>query len=229
MPSNTMETYWENAAKSKWGNYITTVEKQILLRANDLATAPGRGLEIGCEGGRWTKILVDLGWQMICTDINRKTLTMCKQRLPQATCILTSQDNAVLPCPTNTLNLILCIEVVNILWSDWFSREAQRTLQTGGLVMGVFENKLSLRGYFRHAVASLKREYDYYKIAYPTWRRGFCQQGFEMVYEEGLCWFPFTRNSNSPLIDPCVRLEATLGLRQLPSVSPWIVFLARKM
>jgi len=63
---------------------------------------------------------------------------------------------------------------------------------------------------------------------YPSWRSKFCRQGFKMIYEEGICWFPFKRESNSPLVPMFTQIERYLGLRRLPSVSPWIVFVAQK-
>lgn len=222
------DTYWENIAKSKWGSYITEVEKRVILKANDLSAKPANALEVGCEGGRWSRLLTDLGWNMICTDINPNTLAICQKRIPKAKCVLVKKEDTTLPCESASVNLLLCVEVIVVLWNDWFITEAFRVLQDGGGIVGVFENKLSFRGYFRHLVSSVKGECDYYKVSYPNWRHKFCRQGFKMLYQEGICWFPFTRSSNSSLISICTQLEYYLGLRRLSSLSPWIVFLAQK-
>jgi len=222
------DTYWENIATTRWGSYITGVEKRVILRAHDLAERPTTALEVGCEGGRWSKVLFDLGWDMVCTDIDPDALEICQKRIPAAKCVLVGAKDTVLPCETGGLGLLLCIEVIPVLRCDWFIAEAFRVLRRGGLVVGVFENLLSLRGYVRHLMASAKGELDYYKIAYPSWRNKFRNQGFKMIYEEGMCWFPFSRASNSPLVPVFTQMERYLGLRRLPSLSPWIVFLARK-
>ena len=222
------DTYWEKIARSRWGSYVTEVEKRVVLKANDLASSPTTALEIGCEGGRWSKLLVDLRWDMVCTDVNPNTLATCQRRIPMAKCILVDANDPTLPCETKSLGLLLCIEVIVVLRSDWFITEAFRVLRRGGLVVGVFENKLSFRGYVHHLASSIRGGFDWYKVAYPSWRSKFCKQGFRMIYEEGICWFPFTRASNSPLVPVCTQIERYLGLRRLPSLSPWIVFLAQK-
>jgi SAM-dependent methyltransferase len=228
--STQVETYWEKVAKSKWGSYITEVERRVLLKANNLVVKrkTAYALEIGCEGGRWSKLLADLGWNMICTDINPHLISECQARIPTAKCILVHANDQTLLCKTNSLQLILCIEVIPVLRSDWFMIEASRVLQPEGLIVGVFENKLSFRGYVHHLVSVVTGRFDYYKVAYPNWRKKFRKQGFNMIHEEGICWFPFSRNSNSPFIPFLTHVEGNLGLRRLPSVSPWIVFLARK-
>ena len=222
------DTHWDKIARSKWGGYITEVEKRVILKGNDLAKKPGIALEIGCEGGRWSKLLADLGWDMICTDINPDTLAICQKRIPKANCILVRKEDTTLPCKSENLQLLLCIEVIQVLGNAWFMTEAFRVLQNDGLVVGVFKNKLSLRGYFLHLISSIKGEFDFYARAYPTWRHQLCRHGFEMLYEEGICWFPFRRDSNSSLVLTCTQLERSLGLRRLPSLSPWIVFPAQK-
>jgi hypothetical protein len=127
------DTYWESIAQTRWGSYITEIEKRAILKSNNLSKKPSNALEIGCEGGRWSKLLSDLGWNMTCTDINSN-----------------------------------------------------------------------------------------------IWRTRFCMNGFKMIYQEGICWLPFRRNSNSPFIFPCTQMERYMGLRRLPSLSPRVIFLAQK-
>jgi len=227
------DTYWDKwdrIARTRWGSYITEVEKRVILKANDLAkgSTATTALDVGCGGGRWSKLLVDLGWDIVCTDIEPDRLAICQRRVPTAECILVDKDDTTLPCETETLGLLLCIEVIRVIRNDWFIAEAFRVLHRGGLVVGVFENKLSFRGYFHHLVSSVRGGFDFYKVAYPSWRSKFCKQGFKMIYEEGMCWFPFKRDSNSPLVPMFTQIERYLGVRRLPSVSPWVVFVAQK-
>lgn len=221
-------TYWENIAKSKWGSYITEIEKQMILKANNLVKNPGIVLEVGCEGGRWSKMLSDLGWNVICTDINSKTLAICKKRIPEARCILVRKEDVSLPCESNSIDLILCIEVPDVICKDWFIEEANRILKKSGVVVGVFQNKFSIRGYFRHIFSLIRGEFDYYKVSYPKWRSKFYKRGFKMLFQEGICWFPFKRGSNSLFVPIFTFLEYHLRLRKIASISPWIVFLAQK-
>lgn len=39
-------TFWELAAQSLWGTYISEIEKDAILRAHNIAGKPSRALEI---------------------------------------------------------------------------------------------------------------------------------------------------------------------------------------
>jgi len=69
---------------------------------------------------------------------------------------------------------------------------------------------------------------DFYSRSYPAWRRTIQGTGFRLVYEEGFCWSPFGRSSNSPLIPVFVQMERLLGLRHFTAISPWIAIIAQK-
>ena len=60
-----------------------------------------------------------------------------------ASCVLVSPDDSKLPCDTESMKLVLCVEVQPVIKSDWFLEEASRVLQQGGLIVGVFCNRLS--------------------------------------------------------------------------------------
>ncbi|GJQ22981.1 MAG: hypothetical protein HBSAPP01_07710 [Candidatus Brocadia sapporoensis] len=124
--------------------------------------------------------------------------------------------------------MLLCIEVGPVIQADWFINESFRVLQNGGMIVGVFWNLLSYRGLFAHIKASLTGSFDYYKIAYPFWRRKLSNKGYRILYQEGFCWFPFRRASNSVFVPYFISLEKALGLRKLAAISPWIVFIAQK-
>jgi SAM-dependent methyltransferase len=227
-PAILATTYWETVAQSRWGNYTTQIEKAVLLKAAGMLGKPGTFLEVGCEGGRWSVLLDRRGWRAICTDVDDRSLDVCQERLPDATCVLVDEEDTTLPCETSHVSLVLCIEVPSALRTEWFLREASRVLKNDGVLVGVFFNKHSLRGYVRHLAASAFRKFDWYERSYSDWKNAARANGFEFLCEEGICWFPFSRNSNSPLVRPAVWLERVLGLRRLISVSPWIVFIARK-
>src|SRR5262245_19691862 len=104
-------TFWETAADTRWGNYLTQIEREMLLAANDSFPRPGIGLEIGCEGGRWCRMLTDFGWQMTATDIDPQALALCQQRNPTVRCVLAHIDDCGLPAATASVDLLLCLEV----------------------------------------------------------------------------------------------------------------------
>ena len=221
------QTFWERTSTSRWGTYISEVEDRLIRRAHQIAGQPSAAIEIGVDAGRWSKLLSELGWKMICTDIDPKTLAICQQRIPTAHCICVDPDSQEFPCETSSVKLMLCVEVPTVLISDWFIEESFRCLQPAGVVLGVFLNRRSLRGLLKRW--SPNRDHSsYYNSAYSQWRSKFVNRGFTMVHEEGICWFPFRRDSNSRFIPAAVSLERKLGLRRLTSISPWIVFVAQK-
>src|SRR5207245_7711329 len=139
-------TYWESAATTKWGSYLTELERQSILQGQSLAGKPTRALEVGCEGGRWSKMLADLGWQMTCIDVNRQCLDECQRKAPHAKCILANPADRAIPCDSGAVALLLCIEVAPVIQSDWFLSEAHRLLGNNGVLVGVLLNRASWRG-----------------------------------------------------------------------------------
>jgi SAM-dependent methyltransferase len=223
-------TYWERMATRRWGKYLSDVQKEAILQAHAMLEKPTRAIDVGTDGGRWSYLLSHLGWDMICTDVEPCTLEACRQRLPDAKCILVQPQDITLPCETGSLELVLCMEVDPVIDSDWFLAEAHRALSGGGVLVGRVLNKRSLRGLFVRAKerAMGHPSGHHYQRSYSQWRRRLGQLGFSVAYERGYCWFPFPRESDSRLVSVFGGLERWLGLRRLVSLSPWVVFVAQK-
>lgn len=215
-------------ATCRWGQYLSEVEKRHILYGANLAAKPDMVLEVGAEGGRWCSLLSDLGWQPICTDICPDAIAVCQERLPEATCVCVDPNSRELPCGTNSVQMLLGIEVHEVLECDWFIEEANRVLDDNGILVGVFQNLVSWRGLAKRFMPLRDDGIVDYRVSYSSWRGKMQQHGFEFVKEEGLCWFPFSRHSDSPLIPISVKLEQLMGLRRLPAISPWIVFVAQR-
>lgn len=222
--------YWENLVATRKGpQYTSKIEEAIIAKAHSLIAKPSAALEVGCEGGRWSRLLSDWGWQLLCTEINQGLIDLCKKRIPTATCVLVNPDATVLPCDDEKVDMVLCIEVPPVIQADWFIDEASRVLRKEGLIVGVFWNRKSWRGLIHHAVAPFRSgDPVWYALSYSAWRTKLRSHGFDLVEEVGMCWFPFGRKSNSPLIPVAARLERYLRLHRLISFSPLIVFIAKK-
>jgi SAM-dependent methyltransferase len=225
-----LQTYWEKVAATRWGAYVSEIEKQAILQAQSMAGKPGRALEMGCEGGRWSKLLADLGWQMTCVDVDPQTMAVCQRKVPAARCILRSPRDETIPCEADSMDLLVCVEVAPVIQSDWFLPEAGRVLCKNGILVGVCWNRTSARGVFSRVKQRLAPDTDtaFYSRSYSGWRKDLGRAGFQLVHEEGFCWSPFGRASNSPLVPFFTRLERLLGLHRMTKFSPWIVFVARK-
>jgi len=205
------ETSWEKVALTRWGSYVSDLEQRIILQAQELAGQPSRALEVGCEGGRWSLMLSQRGWRMTCTDVNKDALAICQRRVRSATCLHVDPKARTIPCVSNSFDLLLCIEVAPVIQSDWFVTEARRVLKTNGVLVGVTWNYLSLRGVLvRLAQTMGKAKGDFYKISYSGLRAQLLNADFRTIHEEGFCWGPFRRTSNSAMVPFVVKLERFL-------------------
>ena len=219
---------------TRWGRYLTSLERQAVSEALRNFSVPSNALEVGCQGGRWSEMLAGKGWRVTCTEVDESVLRGCQSRIPTAKCILVSPEDQTIPCVNGSADLLLCIEVPAVMHSAWFAPEAQRVLRPGGLLVCVFLNRRSLRGLFvllrqRLRVGSRSEdEAHIYSRSYIPWKRQLERLTFQFVFERGFCWFPFSRVSDSPLIPACTAAERALGLQRLPGVSPWVVFVALK-
>ena len=227
-PQNEELSFWEKVALTRWGKYVSRVEERMILNTESSIAAPRRVLDFGCGEGRWTKLLVERGWQAIGTDLDAKALAKYKTRNPSAQCILARGSETSLPVADGSVGMILCIELRAVLQSSWFVPETLRALAPGGVLCGIFHNRMSPRGFLRSYVDQKKGLPSFYLMTYNRWRKDVIRQGFEIVHEEGLCWFPFSRYSNSRLVPICVSLERVAQLHRLPHLSPWVAFAARK-
>lgn len=233
--SNNGKLFWEPAADLRWGKYLSEIEERHILFAHESAIAAAgdgvrslKALEVGAEGGRWAKLLDDRGWQMTCTDINAEAMAVCQQRLPKARCVVVDIESDVLPVEDESQDLILCIEVNEVLEAPWFLEEMDRVLKPGGQVVGVFQNRSSLRGALKMKFPNPGDDWPHYRHAFRPWLTELQARNFQLIKAEGMCWMPFGRTSNSRLIPTCVALERFLGLRKLVRFSPWITLVARK-
>jgi ubiquinone/menaquinone biosynthesis C-methylase UbiE len=234
--SDLNQTMWSDAehydrvAETRWGRYLTHAEKQAILSAHRASSAPSTVLDVGGGGGRWSQLLCQLGWRAICSEVNERSLAVCQERLPSATCILVNQSDEVLPVDDQSVSMVLCMEVFAVMPTLWFMEEAARVIRPEGLLVGVFNNKCSFRGQLKHAMHRVRGStgFDYYNTCYKPWKAAMRLRGFEFIYEDGMCWLPFSRGSDSRLIKPLVALERKLYLHRVPDLSPWIVFVARK-
>ncbi len=216
---------------SKWGRYISAHEERAIRATHARLSPPSDALEIGCEGGRWSVLLNELGWSMTCTDVDAEMLAVCASRLPEARCVLADPDAASLPFPDRCASLVLCIEVQPVVHSEWFPSEVARVLRPEGELTCIVWNRWSARGLATSVITRLRGRgrHPFYGQSYRSWRRRMEATGLQIIDERGLCWFPFSRASNSPLIPLAGAIEARCRLSRLPLLSPWILCTARRV
>ena len=232
LPTSSQLTQWERIGETtRWGRYLADIERRIILRAEQCAGRPGHGIDLGCGGGRWSKLLADRGWRMTCVDVNPQDLCACQFKVPEAKCILVDAYDRMIPAPAGSAAIALCVEVAPVIESDWFPEEASRVLASGGILVGVFITGRSLRGILSRAKDFLfnrRTEYRFYQNSYADSRRRLLAFGFEILHEESFCWGPCGRDSNSPLVPLWRNLERAFQMTRLTRWGPWIAFIAQK-
>ncbi|MCV2490660.1 methyltransferase domain-containing protein [Geodermatophilus sp. YIM 151500] len=224
-PSEGTPEYYGWLAARKWGTYIRTTEAQVIDEAQHMAPAPRKALDVGCGGGEWTEFLTNRGWSVTAVDVDPKSVRACEERNPDSVCALVGKDSRHLPAADESVSLVICIEVLAVSHSDWFLAEVKRVLVPHGRLVTVTWNRSSMRGLFADAAARIRSgtPHPHYQEPYRAWRRRLTDVGLEVEAERGLCWFPFSRASDSSLVPASAVLERRFGLSRLPALSPWVL------
>jgi SAM-dependent methyltransferase len=225
---------WERLmTETRYGRYADRVEASMIEHLLSWASAPGVLLDVGCEGGRWSKVFADRGWQIIATDVDLKSLEACKARIPQAQCVVADSSGDRLPAKDQSIDVALCIEVAPVIHSSWAANEFARVLKPGARLAGVCWNRASWRGFFYHHAPSLRSTGSHPLIGFPIRYIDFRKQmigcGFSFERELGYAWGPFRRTSNSRLVTLSGAFERLSGLQHLISVAPMVSFVCRKL
>jgi SAM-dependent methyltransferase len=224
-------TIWDKVALTKWGKYVADTERGLVCRGIELAGQPASGIDLGCGSGRWSRMAAEAGWRMTCIDVDQRALSICQRNLPEAKYLLADPAVQAIPCQTSSAGLLLCIEVGPVIESDWFIPEVSRVLIKGGVLVAVAWNRRSWRGAacrFKYRLTGNPDGNKFYNHRYASWKARLRAAGFQVVYEQGLCWGPARRSSNSFVVPLYVTLERLFRLNRLISWSPWIAFIARK-
>jgi len=224
-------TYWDKVALTRWGSYLTERERGLVLQGIQSAGKPALGIDMGCGSGRWSKLASESGWRMTCIDADQQSLSVCQRNLPQANCLLANPAVHAIPCQSNSAALLLCVEVAPVIDADWFPSEASRVLADGGVLVAVAWNRHSWRGLalrLKYRLAGTRDTGRFYSHPYSRLKERLTAAGFQVLYEEGLCWGPLGRTSNSALVPLFVTLERVLRLNRWVAWSPWVAFIARK-
>ena len=225
---------WERLmAKTRYGRYADAVESKMVFYALDRQRTPGTLLDIGCEGGRWSKLFADRGWQVTALDIDAEVLRICKERIKTACCTLVTPNEQRFPVPDESVDIALCIEVGPVIHRPWAIGEFARALKRGGRLVGVCWNRSSWRGVLYHSAPALRTTGSDplvgFPIRYLDFKTRMQEHGFRFERESGYAWGPFRRTSNSPWMSMWAAVETYTGLQSLIRFSPMVAFACQKL
>ena len=224
---------WERLmVQTRYGRYADSVESIMTRYVLAQCPKPGVLLDVGCEGGRWSRVFADRRWQIIATDVDTRALEICRSRIPNAHCVLTDSRSRQLAAADESIDVALCIEVGPVIHTDWVVSEFARVLKRGGRLVGVCWNRSSWRGFLYHNVHALRRSGSDplvgYPIAYKNFREQMTGHGFRVEKELGYAWGPFRRTSNSRAVTLWAAFERFSGLQRLISAAPMVAFVTQK-
>jgi SAM-dependent methyltransferase len=225
---------WERLMiETHYGRYADRVERSMIEHLLACSPQPGVLLDVGCEGGRWSKVFADRGWQIIATDVETKSLEACQRRIPHAQCVVADSSGDQLPAKDESIDAALCIEVAPVIHSTWAAKEFARVLKPEALLAGVCWNRASWRGFLYHRAPTLRSSGSHPLIGFPIRYLDFRKQmtacGFSFERELGYAWGPFRRTSNSRLVTMSGALERLSGLQHRISFAPMVAFVCRKL
>ena len=80
-----------------------------------------------------------------------------------------------------------------------------------------FGNKASLKSKLRNLQGKN------YMHSYDEIANELRKVGFKLVRKEGFNWLLFNRTSENSLVPLSAKMERLFGLREMPSVSPWVM------
>jgi SAM-dependent methyltransferase len=217
-PDLSEETHWEKAAKTRMGKYLTQVETNFIQNALNL-TQLHVIMDVGAEAGRFSQL--NTSAETISIDIDPYGLKRLKQKTSNIKVI--QADARKIPLKNEVLDATTMIEVLDYIPElDQAFSEAFRTLKPDAMLIVSFGNKSSLKAKLRRLGGKS------YQHAYDNVTEAIKKAGFEIKKKTGYNWLLFGRMSQNPLIPFLTTMEQLIGLRRIPSQSPWVIVHAVK-
>jgi 2-polyprenyl-3-methyl-5-hydroxy-6-metoxy-1,4-benzoquinol methylase len=219
-PNSVEETYWEKAAKTRLGKYLTSIESEFISNSINLSKS-SLVLDVGAEAGRFSMLAANKCLNVTGIDIDSRSLRRLKAKNKDVTVI--QADARKMPLRTGYFDAVLMIEVLDYITElTQTFEECSRIIKPGASVILSFGNQSSLKA----KIKAIKGKS--YLHSYSNALKSLKKTGFTIKSKLGYNWLPFGRTSQSRIIPFFAGTEKLLRLRKIPSLSPWVIIHAIK-
>ncbi len=219
MTNGFSETFWEIAARTKMGSYLTKMETEFFTRGINFPDCK-LVCDIGAGAGKFSMLATQKNIETVALDIDICGLRRLKMENGTVHVILA--DAKALPMKPSTVDAAFAIEVVDYIpeLGEVLS-ECHRIMKNGGSLVVSFGNQSSLKSKIRQ-LQGKKYSHSFHEVALKL---GIT--GFRIVKKQGFNWLPFNRTSENMLIPLLAKIERVLGLRRIARYSPWVLISAK--
>jgi 2-polyprenyl-3-methyl-5-hydroxy-6-metoxy-1,4-benzoquinol methylase len=130
------ENYWDCDTDVSNSDVTTPERERRLLKKLSQYLKPGESvLDLGCGGGKFTKVIKEAGYYTIGMDISEKALELAKKQFPEFRFSNLNPD-VTIPAPDAEYSAVWCSEVIeHVLDVNIFLSEINRVLKPGGILI----------------------------------------------------------------------------------------------
>jgi ubiquinone/menaquinone biosynthesis C-methylase UbiE len=209
------ETTWEKAAKTRMGKYLTRIETSFV--ADSIAgSRPRMIMDVGAGAGKFSLLEEENSGTVVSIDIDAHGLKRLKLQNDKVHIIQADARN--IPLKNEVFEAIFMVEVLDyISKAEKVFEDCYRTLKFNGFFVFSFGNKSSIKQKLR------KLRGKSYTHTYDRIMNWLSATGFSVKRKIGFNWGLFGRTSENRLVPLFAGIEKILGLRRLPSFSPWVM------
>ena len=172
--------------------------------------------DIGAGAGKFQLLAAEKNVEVVAIAIDLPGLRRLRFKNRLVNVVLADVRN--IPLKEDILDAAFMIEVIDYIpESDTVLVECSRILKNGCWLVFSFGNKASLKSKLRNLQGKN------YMHSYDEIANELRKVGFKLVRKEGFNWLLFNRTSENSLVPLSAKMERLFGLREMPSVSPWVM------
>jgi ubiquinone/menaquinone biosynthesis C-methylase UbiE len=208
------KTFWELAAETKMGAYLTGVELSFVDEA--LMGRQSLLVDVGSGAGKFSVFAFERGFNVVAVDLSLQGLKRLRFLCRGIDCVLA--DARALPFKSQVASAVTMIEVLDYVPElNAVLAECKRILRLGGVLCFSFGNSASLKAKARWFFGK-KYRHSFKKVV-----QNLSMVGLFVGKMQGFNWLPFNRTSNSCFVPFMTKVERVLRKRGFASVSPWVL------